>query len=56
LGVDRTSFIGPPHDGQIGGTVRRLMCSTTTGFVRPWLKLMRAAKSSSPILIVLRRT
>src|SRR5215831_16800245 len=48
LELMRTSFILAPQDGQSrtafpsgDGAVRRLTVSTTTGFVRAWLKLCR---------------
>jgi hypothetical protein len=50
--ADRASFILAPQDGQsraVGAAIRRLTFSTTTGFVRPWLKLMRGSNLSFPI-------
>ena|SRR5215472_7811887 len=44
------SFILAPHDGHARSAgVRRLSFSTTTGFVRPWLKLTRGSKTSFAI-------
>jgi hypothetical protein len=57
-----TSFILAPHAGQsrIGGAAARaLTFSTTTGFVRAWLKLLRGSMlcfpNSSPIFRILKR-
>ena len=50
--VDRASVILAPQDGQsraVGAAIRRLIFSTTSGFVRPWLKLMRGSNLSFPI-------
>src|SRR5262249_30030784 len=49
---DRASCILAPQDGQrraVGAAIRRFTFSTTTGFVRPWLKLMRGSNLSFPI-------
>lgn len=43
--ADRASFILAPEVGQSRAAAkRRLTFSTTTGFVRAWLKLMRGSK------------
>jgi hypothetical protein len=45
----RTTFILAPQDGQskpVDATVRRFTFSTTTGFVRAWLKLWRTSNGS----------
>jgi hypothetical protein len=50
---DRAIFILAPQDGQsrtVGRAIRRLTFSTTTGFVRAWLKLIRGSKLCFAIL------